>query len=170
MQSTSPVPTAGRYLVGDIAIDTRQRRILRPDGDVELTQRIFDLLIALVSDPDTLHTRETLLERVWGTTCIEDSNLTQSISVIRKALGETRKDWIRTVSSLLTTEDLYIHESAVGLIDEIPGYSWDDEAAERGEDKPIKENDHSCDALRYGLRTTEALWRPHLPTRLEVAA
>jgi DNA-binding winged helix-turn-helix (wHTH) protein len=98
MQSTSPVPTAGRYLIGDIAIDTRQRRILRPDGDVELTQRIFDLLIALASDPDTLHTREALLERVWGTTCIEDSNLTQSISVIRKALGETRKDWIRTVS------------------------------------------------------------------------
>jgi DNA-binding winged helix-turn-helix (wHTH) protein/tetratricopeptide (TPR) repeat protein len=98
MQSTCPVPTAGRYLVGDIAIDTRQRRILRPDGDVEMTQRIFDLLIALVSDPDILHTREALLERVWGTTCIEDSNLTQSISVIRKALGETRKDWIRTVS------------------------------------------------------------------------
>lgn len=98
MQSTSPVPTAARYLVGDIAIDTRQRRILRPDGDVELTQRIFDLLIALVSDPDTLHTREALFERVWGTTCIEDSNLTQSISVIRKALGETRKGWIRTVS------------------------------------------------------------------------
>ena len=29
---------------------------------------------------------------------------------------------------------------------------------------------HNCDALRYGVRTTEALWRPYLPTRLEVAA
>lgn len=99
MQSrSSPLPPAGRYQVGDIAIDTRQRRLLRPDGDVELTQRVFDLLIALVSEPDTLHTREALLERVWGTTCIEDSNLTQGISVIRKALGESRKGWIRTVS------------------------------------------------------------------------
>jgi DNA-binding winged helix-turn-helix (wHTH) protein len=96
--STAPVPSAGHYLVGDIAIDTRQRKVLRPDGDVELTQRVFDLLIALVSEPDTLHTRDTLLERVWGTTCIEDSNLTQSISVIRRALGEDRKGWIRTVS------------------------------------------------------------------------
>lgn len=98
MQSTCHVSTAGSYLVGDIAIETRQRKIVRPDGDVELTQRVFDLLIVLVSEADTLHTREALLERVWGTTCIEDSNLTQSISMIRKALGETRKGWIRTVS------------------------------------------------------------------------
>lgn len=98
MQSTTHAPTAGRYHVGDIAIDTRQRKLLRPDGDIELTQRVFDLLIVLVSEADTLHTREALLERVWGTTCIEDSNLTQSISMIRKALGETRKGWIRTVS------------------------------------------------------------------------
>ncbi len=98
MQSTSHVSTAGRYFVGDIAIDTRQRKVLRPDGDVELTQRVFDLLIVLASEPDALHTREALFERVWGTTCIEDSNLTQSISMIRKALGETRKGWIRTVS------------------------------------------------------------------------
>jgi phage terminase large subunit len=79
-------------------------------------------------------------------------------------------DGIRTVSSLFSTGDLLVHESARGLIDELPGYSWDDAAAEKGEDKPIKENDHSCDALRYGVRTTEALWRPYLPTRLEVAA
>ncbi|WP_327671837.1 MULTISPECIES: PBSX family phage terminase large subunit [unclassified Streptomyces] len=79
-------------------------------------------------------------------------------------------DGIRTVSSLFAGDRLRIHPSAAGLIEEIPGYSWDDEAAGKGEDKPIKQDDHSCDALRYGLRTTEALWRPYLPTRLEVAA
>ncbi|CAM5367252.1 PBSX family phage terminase large subunit [Streptomyces californicus] len=78
-------------------------------------------------------------------------------------------DGIRTISSLLGTGDLLIHESATGLVEELPGYSWDDTAAEAGEDKPIKENDHSCDALRYGVRTTEALWL-YIPTRLEVAA
>ncbi|WP_267244362.1 PBSX family phage terminase large subunit [Streptomyces sp. PR69] len=79
-------------------------------------------------------------------------------------------DGIRTVSTLLGTGDLLIHVSATGLIDELPGYSWDDTAAEAGEDKPIKEDDHSCDALRYAVRTTESLWRPYIPTRLEVAA
>ena len=102
MRSPCHAPTApaaaGRYHVGDIAIDTRQRKVLRPDGEVELTQRVFDLLMVLVAEPDTLHAGEALFERVWGTTCVEDSNLTQSISMIRKALGEARKGWIRTVS------------------------------------------------------------------------
>ncbi|MET7321512.1 PBSX family phage terminase large subunit [Streptomyces sp. NPDC005549] len=79
-------------------------------------------------------------------------------------------DGIRTVGSLFSTGGLLVHESAQGLIEEIPGYSWDSKAALGGDDKPVKENDHSCDALRYGVRTTEALWRPYLPTRLEVAA
>jgi phage terminase large subunit len=79
------------------------------------------------------------------------------------------KDGINTVSTLFALDRLRIHESATGLIDEIPGYSWDDAAAAKGEDKPIKQDDHSCDALRYGVRTTESLWRPYIPTYLEVA-
>lgn len=78
-------------------------------------------------------------------------------------------DGIRTVGSLFAANRLFVHESAAGLIEELPGYSWDDDKSEKGEDAPIKVDDHSCDALRYGVRTTEALWRPHIPT-LEVAA
>ncbi|MEU5979399.1 PBSX family phage terminase large subunit [Streptomyces sp. NPDC047315] len=79
-------------------------------------------------------------------------------------------DGIRTIASLFAADRLRVHRSCAGLIDELPGYSWDDEKAEKGEDAPIKLEDHSCDALRYGIRTTEALWRPHIPTLLEVAA
>ncbi|MGW0550550.1 PBSX family phage terminase large subunit [Streptomyces altiplanensis] len=79
-------------------------------------------------------------------------------------------DGIRGVASLLSADRLRIHRSCVGLIDELPGYSWDDKKAAKGEDAPVKRDDHSCDALRYGVRTTEALWRPHIPTMLEVAA
>lgn len=35
------------------------------------------------------------------------------------------------------------------LLKEIGGYVWDEKAAIRGEDKPVKEKDHACDALRY---------------------
>lgn len=79
-------------------------------------------------------------------------------------------DGIRGVAALFASDRLRIHRSCTGLIDELPGYSWDDEAAKKGEDRPIKQDDHSCDALRYGVRTTEALWRPHIPTLMEVAA
>lgn len=79
-------------------------------------------------------------------------------------------DGIRTVASLFAADRLRIHASCTGLIDELPGYSWDDKAALKGEDKPIKVDDHSCDALRYGVRTTDTLWRPHIPTALDLVA
>lgn len=71
-------------------------------------------------------------------------------------------DGIRLMSSLLGNGQLRIHKSCKGLLDELPGYSWDDKAAERGEDAPIKADDHSIDAARYAIVTTEALWRNQL--------
>lgn len=57
---------------------------------------------------------------------------------------------IDLVATLLKVVDgspsLYIHAGLENLRRELTGYRWDD----RGE-KPVKENDHACDALRYGL-------------------
>ncbi|MBO2461169.1 PBSX family phage terminase large subunit [Actinomadura violacea] len=71
-------------------------------------------------------------------------------------------DGIRLVSSLLATDRLRVHESCTGWIEEVPGYTWDPDQAEKGIDEPVKTDDHSLDAGRYGLKTTEFLWRPHL--------
>jgi PBSX family phage terminase large subunit len=75
-------------------------------------------------------------------------------------------DGIRTVAGLLAADRLRVHASCAGLLEELPNYVWDDRAVLLGEDKPLKVNDHSCDALRYGIRTTEALWRPYIPMTL----
>ena len=53
-------------------------------------------------------------------------------------------DGIRTVASLLDNGNLRISSACKNLIDEIPGYRWDEKAAERGIDKPIKEGDDFC--------------------------
>lgn len=71
-------------------------------------------------------------------------------------------DGIRTVSSLFALDLLRIHSSCVALIDETAGYAWDDKAQEKGEDKPLKMNDHGPDMLRYGVETTEPMWRNQL--------
>jgi PBSX family phage terminase large subunit len=68
-------------------------------------------------------------------------------------------DGIRLVSSLLATDRLLVHSSCRNLIDQKQSYSWDPAAAERGEDKPKKENDHAVDAERYICATTRAIWR-----------
>jgi PBSX family phage terminase large subunit len=71
-------------------------------------------------------------------------------------------DGIRTVSSVLASNKLLVHASCKALIQEIGGYSWDDQAALRGIEQPLKVADHGVDALRYGIFTTRALWHRHL--------
>ncbi|MYS72098.1 PBSX family phage terminase large subunit [Streptomyces sp. SID5926] len=71
-------------------------------------------------------------------------------------------DGIRVVSSLLAANKLLVHESCKALIQEIGGYSWDDKAALRGEEQPLKVADHGVDALRYGIFTTRPLWQRQL--------
>lgn len=71
-------------------------------------------------------------------------------------------DGIRTMSSLLAADKLRVHSSCKALIAEMPGYAWDDKAAEKGEDKPIKVADHGIDSARYALYTTRALWQHKL--------
>jgi phage terminase large subunit len=46
-----------------------------------------------------------------------------------------------------------IHESCTGLISELELYVWDEKAAQSGEEKPLKTNDHAPDALRYYVMT-----------------
>lgn len=79
-------------------------------------------------------------------------------------------DGIRTTSTALDSGLLRVHSSCEGLLSELPGYSWDPAAADRGEDRPIKRDDHSLDALRYGLHSTAHEWRHLIPAPAELAA
>ncbi|MFJ3097362.1 PBSX family phage terminase large subunit [Streptomyces hydrogenans] len=79
-------------------------------------------------------------------------------------------DGIRSVSVALSSGLLRIHRSCTGVLGELPSYAWDERAAERGEDKPVKTNDHSADALRYALHSTAHEWRPLTRRNLEMAA
>ncbi|WP_291280019.1 PBSX family phage terminase large subunit [Galactobacter sp.] len=65
---------------------------------------------------------------------------------------------IRTMASLLGMGRLKVASTCTNLIREMPSYSWDDKAAEKGEDKPVKVADHSIDAARYCCVTTETFW------------
>ena len=58
-------------------------------------------------------------------------------------------DGIRYVGMLLNEEKIVIHNSCENTIKEFNSYTWDAKAADRGEDKPIKQHDHCMDALRY---------------------
>ena len=62
-------------------------------------------------------------------------------------------DGIRLVGMLLNLEMLIFSSSCTETIKEFASYIWDDKAAEHGEDKPVKQHDHGCDAVRYFVST-----------------
>lgn len=62
-------------------------------------------------------------------------------------------DGIRIVSSLMGEGKLKISTECEHTIDEIYTYSWDEKKSQaRGDDIPLKENDHCCDAMRYACK------------------
>lgn len=71
---------------------------------------------------------------------------------------------IRTVSSLLATDRMLVSDACTKLVEQVPGYAWDPKATAKGEDKPIKIDDHEADALRYAVHSTRTLWRSTIPT------
>lgn len=62
-------------------------------------------------------------------------------------------DGIRFVSSLLSSGRYTVDPGCKHTIRNYQSYVWDEKAQARGEDKPVKDNDHACDRDRYGIYT-----------------
>ncbi len=90
--------TSAALRIGDVVVDSRKRRLEVEGVEVDLPPRVFDLLLILVSEPNVAHSRESLFERVWPGLVVEPGNLSTSIWLLRRALGEQRKGSIRTLS------------------------------------------------------------------------
>lgn len=78
---------------------------------------------------------------------------------VRKANNDVLKG-IARVSMALQSGKIKINDCCAYEIKEFQTYAWDDKAAERGEDKPIKTDDHCMDDTRYFVSTV--LYRPKM--------
>ena len=58
---------------------------------------------------------------------------------------------IKITSKFISGKNIVIHKGCTNLREQIQSYAWDSKAADRGEDKPVKKNDHAVDALRYAV-------------------
>lgn len=94
---------------------------------------------------------------------------TEKVPNIAPAVNDVL-DGIRSVGVALGSGLLRVHRSCAGLLGELPGYAWDEKAAKRGDDKPLKTDDHSADALRYAVHSTAHEWRGLIDYKEEVAA
>ena len=115
-------PTGVFYFFGVFRIDLTERILSGPDGPVPLTPKAFDTLVVLVQNPGHIVTKEELMRRVWPDSFVEENNLAQNISVLRKVLNEEgpEQNYIETVAkrgyrfkSEVTVDDsadLIVHE------------------------------------------------------------
>ena len=58
---------------------------------------------------------------------------------------------IKIVGKFISGKNIVIQKGCTTLREQMQSYAWDPKYASRGEDKPIKQSDHSCDALRYAV-------------------
>jgi len=80
----------GVYEFGDFRLFAAQRRLTaRSDGRaIELSAKALDALHFLVQHPGELLDKSTLIAAVWPNVVVEENNLNQVISALRRALGD----------------------------------------------------------------------------------
>src|SRR5918911_3182254 len=76
------------YAFGAFRIDAGERVLFDERGVVPLTPKAFDTLLALVENSGHVIGKEELMRKVWPDSFVEENNLAQNISMLRKALGE----------------------------------------------------------------------------------
>src|ERR1700675_2759496 len=80
------------YEFGPFRVDAGRQLLLRDGQPVPLTSKAFETLLALIQQSEQTVSKDELMKQLWPDTFVEESNLTQHISMLRKALGESPQD------------------------------------------------------------------------------
>ncbi|HEU4507732.1 MAG TPA: winged helix-turn-helix domain-containing protein, partial [Pyrinomonadaceae bacterium] len=80
------------YEFGPFRLDPLKRRLMRDGDAVRLTPKAFDLLLVLVEERGRTVEKEELFKKVWPGVVVEENNLNQNITALRKSLGDSRQE------------------------------------------------------------------------------
>src|SRR6187549_2809347 len=87
------------YLFDGFRVDVGERMLFKENREVPLTPKVFDTLQVLLENSSHVLTKKELMQQVWPDSFVEENNLAQNISILRKALGEGKEgeQYIQTV-------------------------------------------------------------------------
>lgn len=86
--------------IGNLSIDKNARRVFINDEEVSLTNKEFDLLVFLASNPNVVFSKDTIFDKIWGLNAIgETSTVTVHINRIREKIEDdsSNPQYIETV-------------------------------------------------------------------------
>lgn len=132
------------YLMEETYYDTQERGIAQSDSD-----RVNDIL--RLQNKYGLDRKSTLYLPHDAASLKAQARKDKRIKMkVRTYAPDTFKD-INTIQDLINREKFHIHKSCKNSIKQAQTYSWDIKAQQRGEDKPLKIDDHCCDMWRGGI-------------------
>ena len=85
------------YEFGPFRLNVTERLLYRGSEVVPLTPKVFDLLLVLVENAGHVLEKSSLMEQLWPDSFVEESSLTQNVSLLRRALGDTEGSYIDTI-------------------------------------------------------------------------
>lgn len=132
----------------EYAIDRAQRQLSWCGEPIQLNRKTFDLLLYLVDHADRMAAKEDLLGRLWPKSFFEESNLTQHIFLLRKALLR--------------------HEFGAKIIEPLPARDYRFAAAIKFEPPPATDRMviSACESItRITLEENEVGSPPRLPSQ-----
>lgn len=87
------------YEFGPFRLNVQERLLEKDDELVSLTPKVFETLLVLVEHSGHVLAKDDLITRLWPDTFVEESSLTQNISLLRRALDEVpgSRQYIETI-------------------------------------------------------------------------
>jgi TolB-like protein/DNA-binding winged helix-turn-helix (wHTH) protein/Flp pilus assembly protein TadD len=77
------------YEFGEFRLDAQNRVLRLGEEPIALTPKAFEVLLSLIQHSGEVVSKDELMQAVWPDSFVEESNLTQTVFMLRKALGET---------------------------------------------------------------------------------
>jgi DNA-binding winged helix-turn-helix (wHTH) protein len=78
------------YDFADFRVDSDKRQLLHAGAPIPLAPKVFNTLLFLVQQADTVLEKQTIIDAIWPDTTVEENNLNQNISTLRRVLGDNR--------------------------------------------------------------------------------
>src|ERR1044071_166859 len=87
------------YEFGSFHLDATERVLRRNGQEIKLRQKAYEVLLVLIQNCGHIVEREVLMQKVWPNSFVEEANITQHISDLRKIFGEgcNNHDYIETI-------------------------------------------------------------------------
>ena len=90
--------TSKIYNFAGFRLDAAERLLFDGERSVQLPPKAFDTLLLLIENHGRVVSKERMLSEIWEGSFVEENNLAQNISLLRKILGEGRGEkFIETV-------------------------------------------------------------------------